>query len=204
MRLFQAPLDTCLCSPFFASLSVPGLHFTVYAVSILRRKQSSAKISKISRNTLKSSKPCFVYLLRNLLTHLLRTFSSAKFSAMFALYVFYPLALSEDESRTGEPRALEWTLFVGTSVDTFVRRFVEAFVESPSRAENKGKSTLVGAVVGALVDALVAICGFFQWILSGRSPWRNKTEKVHQIIHQIIRKRAEYCFESTVSEKRTH
>ena len=33
MRLFQAPLDTCLDSPFFASLSVHGLHFTVYAPS---------------------------------------------------------------------------------------------------------------------------------------------------------------------------
>ena len=31
MRLFQAPLDTCLGSPFFASLSVHGLHFTVSA-----------------------------------------------------------------------------------------------------------------------------------------------------------------------------
>ena len=35
MRLFQAALDTCLDSPFFASLSVHGLHFTVYAPSIL-------------------------------------------------------------------------------------------------------------------------------------------------------------------------
>ena len=34
MRLFQAPLDTCLVSPFFASLSVHGLHFTVYAASM--------------------------------------------------------------------------------------------------------------------------------------------------------------------------
>ena len=33
MRLFQAPLDTCLDSPFFASLSVHGLHFTIYAPS---------------------------------------------------------------------------------------------------------------------------------------------------------------------------
>ena len=34
MRLFQVALDTCLDSPFFASLSVHGLHFTVYAPSI--------------------------------------------------------------------------------------------------------------------------------------------------------------------------
>ena len=34
MRLFQAALATCLDSPFFASLSVHGLHFTVYAPSI--------------------------------------------------------------------------------------------------------------------------------------------------------------------------
>ena len=33
MHLFQAPLGTCLDSPFFASLSVHGLHFTVYAPS---------------------------------------------------------------------------------------------------------------------------------------------------------------------------
>ena len=33
MRPFQAALDTCLDSPFFASLSVHGLHFTVYAPS---------------------------------------------------------------------------------------------------------------------------------------------------------------------------
>ena len=33
MRLFQAALDTCLDSPFFASLSVHGLHFTVYTPS---------------------------------------------------------------------------------------------------------------------------------------------------------------------------
>ena len=40
---FQAPLDTCLGSPFFASLSVHGLHFTVYAASNmvrLRKRQT--------------------------------------------------------------------------------------------------------------------------------------------------------------------
>ena len=31
MRLFQAPLDSCLGSPFVASLSVHGLHLMVYA-----------------------------------------------------------------------------------------------------------------------------------------------------------------------------
>ena len=35
MRLLQAPLDTCLGSPFFASLSVHGLQFTVYAASTI-------------------------------------------------------------------------------------------------------------------------------------------------------------------------
>ena len=34
MRPFQAALDTCLGSLFFASLSVHGLRFTVYAASI--------------------------------------------------------------------------------------------------------------------------------------------------------------------------
>ena len=33
MRLFQAALDTCLDSPFSATLSVHGLHFTVCAPS---------------------------------------------------------------------------------------------------------------------------------------------------------------------------
>ena len=43
------------------------------------------------------------------------------------------------ENSTGEPRPLEQTLFMGTSVDTFVGRFVAAFVGSPWRAENSGK-----------------------------------------------------------------
>ena len=36
MRLFQAALDTPRDSPFSATLSVHGLHFTVYALSIVR------------------------------------------------------------------------------------------------------------------------------------------------------------------------
>ena len=56
---------------------------------LLRRKQSSAKISKISRNTFKTSKSDIFYLLRNLLKYLLRFFfSSAKFSEVFTLCVF--------------------------------------------------------------------------------------------------------------------
>ena len=56
---------------------------------LLRRKQSSAKISKISRTTLKSGKRDIFYLLRNLLKYLPRTFfSSAKFSEVFTLCVF--------------------------------------------------------------------------------------------------------------------
>ena len=39
---------------------------------LLRRKQSSAKVSEISGNTLKSSKSDIVYRLRNLLKYLLR------------------------------------------------------------------------------------------------------------------------------------
>ena len=62
---------------------------------LLRRKQSSAKISKISRITLKSSQNDIFDLLRNLLKYLLRTFfSSAKFSEVFTLCVC-PLALSD-------------------------------------------------------------------------------------------------------------
>ena len=52
---------------------------------LLRRKQSSAKISKISRNTLKSSQSDIFYLLKDLLQTF---FSSAKFSEVFALRVF--------------------------------------------------------------------------------------------------------------------
>ena len=55
---------------------------------LLRRKHSSAKLAKISRNTLKSSKSDIFYLLRNLPKYLLRTFSSsAKFSEVFTLCV---------------------------------------------------------------------------------------------------------------------
>ena len=45
MRLFQAPLDTCLGSPFFASLSVHGLHFTVYAPSRYQNQSFSGVLS---------------------------------------------------------------------------------------------------------------------------------------------------------------
>ena len=56
---------------------------------LLRRKLSSAEISRISRNTIKSSQSDIFYLQRNLLKYLLRTFfSSAKFSEVFALCVF--------------------------------------------------------------------------------------------------------------------
>ena len=34
MRPYQTPLDACLDSPFFASLSVHGLHFTVHKASM--------------------------------------------------------------------------------------------------------------------------------------------------------------------------
>ena len=44
MRLFQAALDTCLDSPFFASLSVHGLLFTVYAPSIESCPQLSRNV----------------------------------------------------------------------------------------------------------------------------------------------------------------
>ena len=57
---------------------------------LLRRKQSSAKISKISRNTLKSNKSDIFYLLRNLLKYLssANIFASAKFSEVFTLCIF--------------------------------------------------------------------------------------------------------------------
>ena len=77
---------------------------------LLRRKQSSAKISKISRNTIKSSKSDIFYLPRNLLKYLLRTFfSSAKFSEVFTLCVFtlwlFPswVCRPAREPKTGKP-----------------------------------------------------------------------------------------------------
>ena len=52
MRLLQAALDTCLDSPFFASLSVHGLHFTVCAPSI--RIQWNAGTACVSECVLKT------------------------------------------------------------------------------------------------------------------------------------------------------
>ena len=70
---------------------------------LLRRKQSSAKIWKISRNTLKSSKSDIFYLLRNLLKYLLRTFfSSAKFSEVFTLCVFTLWLFPINETRVAQ------------------------------------------------------------------------------------------------------
>ena len=48
MRLFQAALDTPLDSPFFTSLSVHGLHFTVYAPSIHLLRRSLQGPTEIS------------------------------------------------------------------------------------------------------------------------------------------------------------
>ena len=48
MRLFQAALDTCLDTPSFASLSVHGLHFTVYAPSRNSRHFSCRHFSCLS------------------------------------------------------------------------------------------------------------------------------------------------------------
>ena len=57
MRPFQGPLDTSLDSPFSASLSVHGLHFTVCVPSICPKfcpilrpeSQTSARVIKICR-----------------------------------------------------------------------------------------------------------------------------------------------------------
>ena len=57
---------------------------------LLRRKQSSAKISKISRNTLKPSKSDIFYLLRNLLKYLLRTFFLPQSFQKFLPFAFLP------------------------------------------------------------------------------------------------------------------
>ena len=57
---------------------------------LLRRKQSSAKISKISRNTIKSSKSDIFYLLRNLLKYLLRTFFLPRSFQKFLPFTFLP------------------------------------------------------------------------------------------------------------------
>ena len=78
--------EFCNFSPFFGDFRAGGFRGSVREI---RRKQSSAKISEISRTTIKTSKSDIFYLLRNLLKYLLRTFfSSAKFSEVFTLCVF--------------------------------------------------------------------------------------------------------------------
>ena len=52
MRLFQAPLDTPLDSPFFVSLSVHGLHFTVCAPSRNLRRRSCEATLRLRRSTI--------------------------------------------------------------------------------------------------------------------------------------------------------
>ena len=64
MRLFQAALDTCLDNPFFASLSVHGLHFTVYAPSSILSTFPTVFVSAFSAFSAfllrgVSSDPCF-------------------------------------------------------------------------------------------------------------------------------------------------
>ena len=79
---------------------------------LLRRKQSSAKISKISRNTIKSSKDDIFCHLKIFLKYLLRTFFSSRavFKSFYPLS-FHPLALSGRYLRF--PGVLcFWVLFV--------------------------------------------------------------------------------------------
>ena len=107
-HLSRQPL---LCQP----VSIHGLHFTVYAASnfrtfspglwkrlkgnnpegknfrkLLRRKRSSAKSSRISRNTLKSNKNDIFYLLWNPLKYLLRTFFLPRSFQKFLPFAFLP------------------------------------------------------------------------------------------------------------------
>ena len=63
---------------------------------LLRRKQSSAKISKISRNDLKASKSEVFYLLGNLSKYVLRTFFLPRsFQKCLPFAFFSPLGLSD-------------------------------------------------------------------------------------------------------------
>ena len=62
---------------------------------LLGRKQSSAKISKISRNPRKSSENAIFYLLTNLLKYLLRTLFLPRSSQKCLPFAFYPVALCE-------------------------------------------------------------------------------------------------------------
>ena len=57
---------------------------------LLRRPHSSTKISKISRNTLKSSTSDLFYLLKNLLKYLLRTFLLPRSFQKFLSSAFLP------------------------------------------------------------------------------------------------------------------
>ena len=51
MHLSQAALDTCLGNPFFANLSVDGLHFTVYAPSSCHSSGLGSRVAKKSWKT---------------------------------------------------------------------------------------------------------------------------------------------------------
>ena len=56
VRVSQATLDTCLDSPFFASLSVHGLHFTLYAPS--KKYLGNSCAIAILAGTGECQKPC--------------------------------------------------------------------------------------------------------------------------------------------------
>ena len=55
---------------------------------LLRRKQSSTKISKMSRNYLRSSQSDIFHLLRNLLEYLLQTFFLPRSFQMYLTFAF--------------------------------------------------------------------------------------------------------------------
>ena len=59
MRLFQAALDTCLDSPFLASLSIHGLHFTVYAPSSFVRYRQDRRTKKTAKRRCTEFSPFF-------------------------------------------------------------------------------------------------------------------------------------------------
>ena len=75
------------------------------------------------------------------------------------------------ENRTSEPRPLEWTFLVRTSVDTFVGRLVGAFV-GVLQGLKTGQSNPRGRLSwGALVGPFVAHSWTHSWTHSRAHSW---------------------------------
>ena len=114
MRLFQAALDTPLDSPFFATLSVHGLHFTVCTPSILG--------SGFGRTNFRG----FLFLGRRIF---LRVFSPDFFSSF--LWEKVPRKILQENPRENPPKCIQQK-----SSDTFLRIGRGKEYGTPARTTN--------------------------------------------------------------------